>query len=175
MKKTWWIAALVSAGLVFGACGGDDDDAAVDSSQPDESADLSPTEDPSDDADDPDLDLDPGEVVVEQGGDAITSGAEFPDDFPVWAVKLPDKFALLMVQERDVAGDVGWTVLGTVPREPDLVEFGLLGSYGDADEHTNEGGVIRMRYADANGYEQTFTMEANADGDTALTIAVSEA
>lgn len=171
------VALLASLGLL--ACGGDDDTAADDGDTPaavdgtgdgDAGAGDDSTDDDSTDLD---LDLGGGEVVIEQGDDSISAGGSLPDDFPGSAVRLPKDFSVLQVQERDSAGSVTWIVLGSVPNAPDIVEFELLGIYGDPDVHTDENGVITMEFQN-NGYMVSFTLQENADGDTTTTISATE-
>ncbi len=166
------VALLASLGLL--ACGGDDDTATDTGDTP--SA-VDGTTDDGADADDGsadlDLDLGGGEVVIEQGDDSITAGGALPDDFPVWAIYLPEDFSVLQVQERDSAGAVQWIVLGSVPKTPDLVEFELLGFYGDPEEQAEENGAISLEFQN-NGYLVSFTLQENADGDTTTTLSARE-
>lgn len=167
------VALLASLGLL--ACGGDDDTVTDigDTPSADDTTDADAGGDADDDSADLDLDLGGGEVVIEQGDDSITAGAALPDDFPVWAIYLPEDFSILQVQERDSAGSVQWIVLGSVPKTPDIVEFELLGFYGDPDVHTEEDGAITMEFQN-NGFLVSFTLVENADGDTTTTLSATE-
>lgn len=171
------VALLASLGLL--ACGGDDDTTtdAGDTPTAVDGADVDGTTDDGADADDDsadlDLDLGGGEVVIEQGDDSITAGGALPEDFPVWAIYLPEDLSVLQVQERDSAGSVQWIVLGSVPKTPDIVEFELLGFYGDPEEQTEENGAITLEFQN-NGFQLSFTLQENADGDTTTTLSATE-
>lgn len=164
MNKTWWMAAIVSAGLVLGACGGDDDDSAGDDV-------------PAADADDgtgaPDLDLGPDDLTIEQGDDSVTvSGLGLPDGFPdsVW---LPPGYEVLSAQEQELGGSTSsWTVLGSVSGPPADVAAEVIGHYGEADQREQPGETTILEYADRDGNDLKFSMLANADGDTVLTVTV---
>lgn len=169
------VAAVALSGVLVVACGDDDDDSSADDEPTSETTTAGTESDGQvQDGDGPTVDVDPGEVTVEQGDDSITSSAEFPDDFPDFKIRFPTDFSLFLVQERNVGGAVGWTVIGSVPKEPDLVEFELLGSYGDPDEHVTDDDAIRLRFDGANGLDLVFTLTADADGNTALTLSVTE-
>lgn len=162
MNKTWWMAALVSAGLVLGACGGDDDSASPDA----------PTADADDGTEASDLDLGPDDLTIEQGDDSVTvSGLALPDGFPdsVW---LPPGYEVLSAQEQNLAGSSSWTVLGSVAGPPADVAAEVIGHYGEADQSEQPGDTTILEYSDRDGHDLKFSMLANADGDTVLTVTV---
>ncbi|WP_436793670.1 hypothetical protein [Actinospongicola halichondriae] len=162
MTKTWWIAALVSAGLMVGACGGDDDAASDDV----------PAAEPDDGADAPDLDLGSDGVTIEQGDNSVTvSGLGIPDGFPdsVW---LPEDYEVLSAQEQDDGGSVAWILLGSVAGPPDDVASDLIDHYGEPDSREDPSDSTILEWTGRDGHDLSFTLQANADGDTVLTVSV---
>ncbi|EFQ84578.1 hypothetical protein HMPREF0063_10430 [Aeromicrobium marinum DSM 15272] len=116
-------------------------------------------------------------VTVSAGDDSVTSGGTLPEDFPEDAVSFPLGFDVTMAQERNVGGSTAWLVLGLVRDPISPVRESLATLYGEPDTETGDasfpdGVPVVMTWNDHEGYELTFTLTSNDDGDTAVTALV---
>lgn len=158
MHKKLIAAVLVSA-LAMAACGGSSDEAT------DDPAPESTTTAGGDSDADLTIGNDDSSVQVEFNG--------LPDDFPD-VVVLPDGYVALQVQRQEMAGEVGFTAIGTAGSDTQTVFAAMQTAYDDGPPTTLVNGDVHgVTYEDIDGYEISYTMEDNADGLAVVTIAVT--